>query len=450
MSSPLTTSRHESGTTAPDLTDRVRSLRLPAHTVATGGNSRLPWLLVILLGAASGFLGYREYQRLQSAPTTTSETSPAASGTTATETTTTKAATAGPGGSAVTGVAVDNSLALQVRGYIIPAHQILVSPKVSGMVTQLFIEEGQRVEKGQVLAEMEQVDYLTDLQRAQGHQKSAEARYRLLLAGTREEELRQAQAELAEAETQLELQKSEHERNVALRKTNPSLVTDSQFETTENQYRATAKRVERLQAKLDQAVKGAREQELESALAEVEQAKADVTKAKWRLDNCTIRAPISGTVLKKNAEEGNIVNPIAFNGSFSLCDLADLADLEVDLDVDERDVSKVYPRQACRIISPAYPERVYEGYVDRLLPIADRAQAAVPVRVKVIVPKQEEGVYLKPDMTANVTFLSQRYEPATGKPPVTEPPAKAAEPIPQDSKTVPAEAEELPTAEKQA
>ena len=78
-----------------------------------------------------------------------------------------------------------------------------------------------------------------------------------------------------------------------------------------------------------------------------------LTKAEWRLGNCTIRAPISGTILKKNAEEGNIVNPIAFNGSFSLCEMADLADLEVDLNIQERDISAVKVGQKCRVRAEA-------------------------------------------------------------------------------------------------
>ena len=109
------------------------------------------------------------------------------------------------------------------------------------------------------------------------------------------------------------------------------------------------------------------------------------------------------------------MNPIAFNGSFSLCDLADLSDLEVDLSIQERDVSKVYPRQACQIRTEAYPDRVYEGFVDRLMPIADRAKGAVPVRVKVRVAKSEEGVYLKPDMSAVVTFLNKRKDDLPAK-----------------------------------
>ena len=96
----------------------------------------------------------------------------------------------------------------------------------------------------------------------------------------------------------------------------------------------------------------------------------------------------------------------AFNGSFSLCDMADLSDLEVDLSIQERnDLSRVYKGQKCKVRAEAFPDREYEGVVSRLMPIADRAKGAVPVRVKLTVPSDEEGVYLKPEMSAVVSFL---------------------------------------------
>ncbi len=139
------------------------------------------------------------------------------------------------------------------------------------------------------------------------------------------------------------------------------------------------------------------------------QVDADLAKAEWRLDNCTVRSPIAGIILTKKAEEGNIVNPSAFsNGlSASLCEMADLSDLEVDLKIQERDVAKVFQGQRCRVRCEAFPDRAYEGVVSRLMPIADRSQAAVPVRVKVRVPREEEGVYLKPEMGAVVSFLKK-------------------------------------------
>jgi multidrug efflux pump subunit AcrA (membrane-fusion protein) len=93
--------------------------------------------------------------------------------------------------------------------------------------------------------------------------------------------------------------------------------------------------------------------------------------------------------------------------------MADLSDLEVDLSIQERDVSKVFVGQECQVRAEAYPERAYQGRVDRLRPIADRAKGAIPVRVKLKVPTAEQGVFLKPDMGVVVAFLSPTVD---GKP----------------------------------
>ena len=178
-----------------------------------------------------------------------------------------------------------------------------------------------------------------------------------------------------------------------------------------SRYRAAQRRVERLGFALKVFREGPREERVAAAAAEVKLAEAELAKAQWRLNNCVVRAPISGTILRKNAEEGNIVIPGAFNGSFSLCEMADLSDLEVELYIQERDVSRVFQGQKCRVRAEAFPDRIYHGYVSRLMPIADRAKGAVPVRVKLKVPAEEEGVYLKPEMGAIVSFLSQENAP---------------------------------------
>lgn len=133
--------------------------------------------------------------------------------------------------------------------------------------------------------------------------------------------------------------------------------------------------------------------------------------AKWRLDNCIIRAPIDGTVLTKKAELGNLVNPMAFSASSSgggaVCDIANLADLEVDLEIPERDIRKLKLNQRCRIKADAFSDLAYEGFLDRIMPIANRAKSIVSVRVKVKLPAGEvPGTYLKPEMGAVVSFLA--------------------------------------------
>jgi HlyD family secretion protein len=295
-------------------------------------------------------------------------------------------------------------IALESKGYIVPAHQILVSPKVSGMIMQLDLEEGRRVKKGDILAVLETTDYQADYDRTKAAVKLAREKLRELENGNRPEEIQQAEAELGESQAQLAQLEAEWKRSVDLLK--KTSISQQEYELAESQYRAMFQRVERLKAALALLKIGEREERIEMAKADVASSEADLMKAEWRLGNCTIRAPISGTILRKNAEEGNIVNPIAFNGSFSLCEMADLSDLEVELDIQERDISLLSAGQKCRVRAEAWPDRVYDGVVDRLLPIANRSKGAVPVRVKVTIPADEEGVYLKPEMGAIVTFLN--------------------------------------------
>ncbi|WP_254507789.1 HlyD family secretion protein [Anatilimnocola floriformis] len=307
-----------------------------------------------------------------------------------------------------------SNTAHEAQGYIIPAHQILVSPQVNGRIVELHIEEGRRVEKGAILAKLEDTEYQAEVDRASAAVKACESKSAELDTGNRTEEKKAARAELGESQAQLSQLRTQWERNLELRRTNA--VTQQELEEVEAKYRAMEQRVLRLKYVSELMDIGFRQEHKDNAKAMLEQSKAELVKANWRLSNCVIRAPISGTILKKNAEEGNIVNPIAFNGSFSLCDMADLSDLEVDLNVQERDISTIFKGQKCKVRAIAYPERIYDGYVSRLMPIADRGKGAVPVRVKLSIPAEEEGVYLKPEMGVTVTFLKREAASAENKP----------------------------------
>jgi HlyD family secretion protein len=397
---------------AASLQDRVRALRLPASS--SGGAGWLTWaawLLCLVLAGTTGWFAYLVYARgpADSAAQAQSD------GTTSSADLSTPAAT---------GAAADEGeLALASKGYIIAAHVILVSPEVSGRIVKLQAEEGQRVARGDTLAEIENTQYMAERDRAAAVLAQGEHRLAELERGSRPEEIVQARAELAEAETQLAQLRTEYERNRELRRRN--VISQQDFENAESSYRAHERRVERLRAAAQLMEIGPREERKQAARAEVEAARAELVKAQWRLDNCIIRAPVSGTILRKNAEEGNIVNPAAFNGSFSLCEMADLSDLEVDLNIQERDIARVFKGQRCRVKAEAYGDRVYEGVVSRLMPIADRSKGAIPVRVKLSVPAEEEGVYLKPEMGVLVSFLKRPAPPGVGTLPPAEPAGKA-------------------------
>lgn len=421
--------------------DRVRSLKIAKadRLDSRKGSSWFPWLLSIVLACVCGWLLFRDQELLarfgfvtpsDSAAIESSDakasglserdpgrvltTSPTASPTelkseekSLTKSTRSANSTLQNSASSESNSrpVASNPIALESRGYVIAKHQILVSPQVSGRIMSLNIEEGRRVVKGEVLAEIERTEYQADAEQTRGILMRNKAELSELETGARPQEIAGAVADLQEQEEQIVQLESQYRRLKEALKTNSVSMTE--FEQAQSSLFSTRKRVEKLRQSLDMLKEGPRKERIEMARAAVIQAEANLTKSLWRLENCTLRAPISGTILKKNAEEGNLVNPVAFSGSTSVCDIADLSDLEIDLNIQERDVSKVFVNQQCEVRSEAFPKRVYKATVSRLMPIADRAKGAVPVRVAVRVPEEEQGVYLKPEMSAIVVFYGQ-------------------------------------------
>ncbi len=413
-----------------ELGDRVRSLRLPPAESGRARSGWLAWGVCVILTVLCGWFAYVVYARpaaddkAQNTTGVSAEANqePAAANETPRLTRSPAKGTRG-------------DIALESKGYIIATHTILVSPKVSGMIVQLGNVrlgdqnqagtppgpweplEGKLFKRGEVIAELEKIEYEADrdhslaaVEVAKATVDQAAARVAESKQKFRPQEIRQAEAELEETTAQLAQQESEFKRYTDLHDRG-NIVTDQDLEVSQSKYLALRQRKRRLENVLDLIKEGEREErkqlveaEWEQAKAQLKQAEADLTKARWKLDNCTIRAPLTGTILKKAAEVGNIVNPIAFNGSYSICEMADLSDLEVEVVIQERDIANVFVGQKCELRADAFRDRVYQGSVSRLMPIADRAKAAIPVRVKVVVPAEEEGVYLKPEMGATVTF----------------------------------------------
>jgi HlyD family secretion protein len=391
---------------APSLSERVRSLRLDDRAAAgPGGSTALPWFLCALLLLTTVAFGYRTYRL---GPTAATEEAPAPVAPAKAPTAATATAPAPAAGDVV----------LESKGYAIAAHPIQVSPnKVSGRLAFVDprLKEGNRFQEGEVLARIEDNDYRA--RRDKAAQLLAEAQRRLKeLETTYPDEVRQAEAKVALVKARLNLSQFKAQ-----------VTRDARDAVSREQREEALLQVEQDRASLAEAEQGlrlvlaGRREQIEQARARVEQARQDLAEAQWMLDNCEIRAPISGTILKKNAERGNFVNPGALSSgssgiAVSLCDMADLADLEVEIKVQERDIAKLAVGMPCRAMpeafmnDPAFRKKYPDGYAGTLtqvMPIADRAQGAVPVRVKLDIPREEEGVYVKPEMGVIVSFRKQ-------------------------------------------
>jgi HlyD family secretion protein len=152
---------------------------------------------------------------------------------------------------------------------------------------------------------------------------------------------------------------------------------------------------------------GPRKEEIRAAEAEVQQMKAALDYANTQLAATEIRAPVSGTVLERIVERGEMVSPSAFGGSgarTSVVDLADLTDLQVELDISQSEFARLKMSQRAEIIPDAYPNLRFTGFIEEIAPEANRAKSTVQVKVKVENPTEQ----LRPEMNARVNFLSDK------------------------------------------
>ena len=239
---------------------------------------------------------------------------------------------------------------LTASGYVVARRKAAVASKGTGTLIFLGVEEGDRVKKGQVIARLDNSDVTATLERAR-------------------ENLRVAEADLNEAKQSLERQRILLERDMVAR---------AEYDIGEARY----KRV----------------------IAGIDAAKFAVKEAQVAVDNTRIVAPFDGTVLKKNADVGEIVAPLAGAASSkaAVVTIADMSSLEVEADVSEANITRVVPEQGCEIRLDAYPDRRYPGYVTKIVPTADRAKATVLVKIKF---KDYDNRVL-PEMGAKITFLA--------------------------------------------
>ncbi len=142
-----------------------------------------------------------------------------------------------------------------------------------------------------------------------------------------------------------------------------------------------------------------------------------------QLDNTVIRAPIDGTILERNVEKGEFVTTgfVGDKGAKGyVVSIANLRDLQVELDINQNDFAKLGPKQPGIVTTDAYPDRKYEGAITEISPEANRQKATVQVKVKILQPDD----YLRPEMNASVAFYSPEKPGAAqaeSKPLVTVP-----------------------------
>lgn len=292
---------------------------------------------------------------------------------------------------------------LEANGFVTARSKIHLNPSVPGKIVELPIREGEKVKQGDVIVRIDDSQYRADLNQATAGLELAQARLRELREGTPKEEIAQARAVVDQAKARLELLDAELKRAELLRES----ISTAEYEKAKTGRDEAVAHLEQTKQSLASAEAGPRPVQIQVAEAEVDRAQAALDKAKHWMESTVVYSPVSGTVLQKSAELGEYIRPESL--VHGLCVVADLNDVEVEVDVQERDLALVKVGQPCRITAEAHGDHEFTGRVARILPIASRQRGAVQLRITVASADSR----LLPDMNCRVMLLKdpgEQYE----------------------------------------
>ena len=251
-----------------------------------------------------------------------------------------------------------SDFSLTVSGYIINRERIEISPRFLGVVKWIGVKKGDSVTNGQVVVLLDDSEYQARLREAEGRLNTARANV--------------SKAELDHGRI----------RNLAQ--------TDIESKQREDDARL----------------------QLQAARATLVEAEGMYQLAQTYVNWCTIRSPINGVVLEKLVDPDELVVPQSFGGgrgpSTALIAVADPNDLQVEIDLNEADLSKVALGQKCRVTPEAYPDKHYEGIVAEIAPEADRAKGTLQIKVQIVGPDR----FLTPQLSARVEFGGEEQQKA--------------------------------------
>ncbi len=246
----------------------------------------------------------------------------------------------------------------------IEAHQSLVGFKVQGRIVELPVEEGQWVEKGAVLAQLDDRDLRQQVAVDTANVRVREANLRLALAGTRKQEIEAAEQAVVDAEADLELKKLDHARALTLQK--KDVISEQELDRAATQRKRAQANFERAKEQLDKLREGTRQEEIAIARASLTQAQEAVGMSQIRLGFSELRAPASGVILVRQAELGEVVS-----AGTPVVTLADLDRVWLRAYVSETDLGRIRHGQEVAVHTDTYPDKNYSGRISFISSIAE-------------------------------------------------------------------------------
>jgi HlyD family secretion protein len=298
---------------------------------------------------------------------------------------------------------------LTATGYIIPHHKIEANSKVTGRVAWIGVEKGDKVKEGQVLVRLEDQEFRAQYDQARGAADSARAQLEQLQHGSRPEEIQQTEHNLSEARATAANDKLTLDRTKKL--VAQAVLSQQALDDATAKYEASQQRVHSLEQSYQLAKLGPRVEEISRAQGALTQAEGQAAYAKSQLDATVIRAPISGTILERSVEKGELLTGQFASAARPVFSLANLEDIQADLDVAQDDFAKLSPHQKAVVTVDAFPDLKWDGVIAEVSPEANRQKATIEVKVQILNPDS----HLRPEMNTTVHFIADENRNATAQ-----------------------------------
>ncbi|KMP10780.1 secretion protein HlyD, partial [Candidatus Nitromaritima sp. SCGC AAA799-A02] len=316
----------------------------------------------------------------------------------------------------------DLTVKISAKGVVEPNFQVEVKSKASGEVLKFAFEEGDPIEKDQSLLELDKSDETRNVAKAEADVMSGlaslkKAETALLLQQTRyETDLKTAQSEVEEAEANLKEAEDKQKRQADLFKQN--FVSKEALDEAQTSYKVNKETLVQARSRL-QAAKDAvhdiamKKHEIELAQAELQRKQIALDEANERLEETEIFAPITGIIIQKLVEEGQIISSGISNvsGGTALAVIADMSRLFIIADVDETDIGAVRVGQPVQVTADAFYGKTFRGKILRISPKGLVENSITIFKVKIEILGKGKSI-LKPMMTANVDIITDKVKDA--------------------------------------
>ncbi|MEH1770858.1 MAG: efflux RND transporter periplasmic adaptor subunit [Nostoc sp.] len=363
------------------------------------------------------------------------------------------------------------TLRITASGKVVPVKSVNISPKNPGVLSQLYVEQGDRIQQGQILARMDSASIEAQRSQYRANLAQSQAQLAQALAGSRPQEITQAKARLAQSQAQLaaakagnrpqEIAQSQSQVDAAQAKVN---YTNEQVKRYQYLYQEGAEKKQLLdqaisddksaRANLEEAKKrlslvksgtrteevdqrqaavnesraalvllqdGTRPEEIAQRQAAVASAEAQLKGVQVQLEDTIIRAPLSGIVTQKYAEPGAFVTPTtsaSTSASATSSSIVAVArGLEILAQVPEADIGRIKSGQQVEIVADAYPDRVFKGHVRLIAPEAVVEQGVTSFQVRIALDTGTDK--LRSGLNVDLTFLGDRVNNALVLPTVS-------------------------------